>query len=271
MTQPTVCALCLTADRQALTDRAVRSFLAQDYVAADLLIYDTGKVPYRLGRDFRDRDIGGAVVVVHDRPAAIGKLRNDALRLLLQSERPVDIICHFDSDDWSAPTRISDQVKLLVESGKDCVGFREMLVWKRSQGEILGAVTMGETHAPGTPSINTRPGEAWLYTNTNPKYAMETSLCYWRSAWEKTPHDECMHRESKTFLRVSDVLGVPAFGCRDDGDIGPGVGRMIAELHGANTSLKINAESNSLNPDGTPYWRRVESWDSRVRQILESA
>ncbi len=42
MSEPTVCCVCLTADRQSMTDRAVRSFLAQDYADAALVILDTG-------------------------------------------------------------------------------------------------------------------------------------------------------------------------------------------------------------------------------------
>lgn len=239
--QPTVCALCLTADRQALTDRAVRSFLAQDYENRRLLIWDTGKTAY----DCFDLVLhDNRLTLVRDYPAAIGKMRNDALWWLTAAAKATpginDIICHWDSDDWSAPTRISDQVKLLVESGKDAVGYREMLFWD-SRG----------------------PGEAWLYTNVDSRYCVGTSLAYWRSTWESKPFPECHIGEERHWVKERKTLGIP---------LDAGSPKMIACIHGSNTVKNaINASANCHNPDGIPYWQRLPARDDELRRIVESA
>src|SRR5450631_3368313 len=98
--KPSVAAICLTADRQALTDRAVQCFLSQTYENKWLLIYDTGKKPYTL-----DRLASSRIILVQDgaemsRP--IGALRNTANSLAINTE----ILMHWDSDDWSGPYRI---------------------------------------------------------------------------------------------------------------------------------------------------------------------
>jgi len=134
---------------------------------------------------------GGITVVrIHlkGQRVSIGALRNWALQLVsraitsyaqdeLGNSFKSDIICHFDSDDYSAPTRISDQVKLLQESGKQAVGFREMLFWRSAEAP----------HAIGEEPDTWNGGQAWLYRNTDPRYILGTSLCYWRKAWESKP------------------------------------------------------------------------------------
>lgn len=58
MTQPRVVCLCLTADRPAMTDRAVRCFIDQTYVNKHLLILDTGRIlRYSCGSGLRQSSL----------------------------------------------------------------------------------------------------------------------------------------------------------------------------------------------------------------------
>jgi hypothetical protein len=270
MSQPTVCAVCLTADRQHMTDRAVRSFLAQDYRTKTLMIYDSGKVEYDWAAHMAPA--GAALLHCYDPPAklSIGRLRNEANALA----KHASILIHWDSDDWSAPTRISDQVKLLQESGKQAVGYREMLFARIDSVQPWEWVychcgnVYPRSGAP-CPKCNQYPAtEAWLYSNTDTRYCLATSLCYWRSVWEAKPFPDAMIGSEREWLKGLDTRGVscPAI-YQDDDTITP---VMIATLHGGNT-VKNQISTNATNPDGSKMWTRVTSCDERVRTILEAA
>ncbi len=248
MSQPTVCAVMLTADRQEMTDRAVRSFLAQDYQNKELVIYDSGGAPYQM-EPTADVILARRIRHPREASASIGTLRNAA-----NGHTPACILIHLDSDDWSAPTRISDQVKLLVESGRQAVGYREMLFWRQPCLDVWH-----KEH-----NSNSDQGEAWLYSNTNPAYCLATSLCYWRSSWETKPFPDAMIGSEREWLKGLWTYGAPAFGTNADPV------KMIATIHGGNT-VKNQISTAATNPDGSPMWRRVPAWDAQVRAILEAA
>ncbi len=244
-----------------MTDRAVRSFLAQDYADAALVILDTGNRAWTPQFDFENcsRRI---VVKRGSKGPSIGRLRNTVNDLATTwAGIEGDILIHFDSDDWSAPTRISDQVKLLVESGKQAVGYREMLFWRQPCLDVWH-----KEH-----NSNSDQGEAWLYSNTDTRYCLATSLCYWRRTWEAKPFPDCMIGSEREWLKGLDTVGYPGW-CMIDTDNPPECAKpaMIATIHGANT-VKNQISTTATNPDGSPMWRRVPAWDARVRAILEAA
>ncbi len=255
MSDPTVCAVMLTADRQQMTDRAVRSFLAQDYGAKSLVIYDTGNAAAYLQRDPYWCQVRGP-------KQSIGLMRNAAIQLT----GITDILIHFDSDDWSAPTRISDQVRLLVESGKQAVGYREMLFWRQPCLDVWH-----KEH-----NSNSDQGEAWFYSNTDTRYCLATSLCYWRKTWEAKPFPDAMIGSEREWLKGLDTMSVPGAFCSNDGSRGGSwfascdEPQLIATIHGGNT-VKNQISTTATNPDGSPMWKRVPQWDARVRSILEAA
>ena len=251
----------LTANRQALADRAVRCYLSQTYEPRQLLIWDTGSTPYQLPDIPPDN--GRRITLVHCEhtpPLKIGQLRNQALGF----GRGGEIICHWDDDDWSAPERIADQVRLLTESGCDAVGYREMVFW-RSPREVRAASDMSAAALESGASSELLPGEAWLYRNTDPKYIISTSLCYWRKTWERVPFADTQVREWKPWFDG----GVQTFGALDQ-TLGGGP-KMIAEIHGGNTCAHTALDPRGVNRDGSLAWTRVPEWDERVRQILEAA
>jgi len=145
-TEPLVCCVCLTADRQELTERAVRCFEAQTYQKKWLLIYDTGREELTLdGIGATLQDAARRVSIVREAGGrSIGALRNAANALVMHC----DIIAHFDSDDHSHPNRITEQVALLKASGADAVGYHEMLFWRCEQGMRNGLDARGKLFHP---------------------------------------------------------------------------------------------------------------------------
>ena len=148
MTEPFVTAMCLTADRQKFTERALRCFFSQTYENKRILILDTGTVPFQLPKEFEKPG-----VMLHQTPrkpgSTIGSLRNDAMRIIGGG----GLICHWDSDDFYAPGRIQEQVQFM--GGRtSVVGIRSVLFWD--------AVAR----------------EAWRFEHPNPRYCVGTTLLY---------------------------------------------------------------------------------------------
>jgi glycosyltransferase involved in cell wall biosynthesis len=132
MSAPTVCCVILVNGREAMVQRALAAFRAQTYPAKRLLIYDTSPVvdlwdTLGLVDDGDVEIIDSAAIDHHGRRKTIGHLRNRANHHAVSEG--VDIIAHLDSDDWSHPRRLQEQVALLEASGKMCVGYRELLFW----------------------------------------------------------------------------------------------------------------------------------------------
>lgn len=235
----------LTADRQQQTDRAVRSFLTQTYRPSLLLIYDTGKVAYKVERLATSR-----IIHVYDGPemsGPIGALRNRANSLTIPMS---EILIHFDSDDWSGPHRIADQVASLQESGRDCVGYRSVLFWRRY------------------PLVKASPevldGQAWAYHNTLKTYCIGASLCYWRTVWERKKFQETLPGpnrgmgEDREWLRHVDSAGF--VNVHIDGP------HLVCEIHGGNTmSYDLEAQQER----GDTFWKRAPEFDSKLTEIMK--
>lgn len=231
MRLPTVTAVCLTADRQLFTDRAVQSFLSQTYENSHLLIYDTGKKPYQ-----HERLATLRIVYVHDGPemaGTIGKLRNRA-----HGVTDSDVLIHWDSDDWSAPHRIEDEVKLLINSNADIVGYNNLLFWDSVKSE------------------------AWKYQHPQHTFPIGTSLCYWRKFWETHPFQETDAGEDFHFVhgqRTSAMTSMQSYG-EDPGEMQAWRPMLVAELHGKNTHARVSPEKLE--------WKRETGWDARLRTLM---
>ena len=274
MSNPTVCAVMLVNGRPEMVARAVRAFEAQTYAALRMLIYASGE-------EAVEWPVGHPKVLLWAKPEdhhrTIGDLRNRAnLSAVAMSEDselgPTNIIVHWDSDDWSHPNRIAEQVALLQASGAECVGYREMLFWET-----------GVTNCAGLP-------RAWLYSNPLPRNILGTSLCYWRKTWEAHPFpDTSKGEDTKWLLGLRKVVGVgslsgpaqagewcylceePKMEPEKDCPNCSGTGhtprpvdqdpRMIASIHGGNTCARIDPIARE--------WRRVPEWDEHCRRIME--
>lgn len=228
MTQSVTCVM-LADGRDAMVRRAIRSWLRQTYDARyrALLVFDTGVPLVTLADSLSDGALG--IFHVHRpefRGQSIGALRNEANR-----RTNADIIVHWDSDDWSHPERLTEQVARLNLSAADAVGYREMLFWKHYGDEC---------------------GEAWRYYNPNSSYCLGTSLCYWQQTWQNKPFlDNSAGGDDTQWIRGMKTIGAAPEVTEP---------RMIASIHGANTTCHIDNHAEE--------WRRVPKWDTYCREVM---
>lgn len=243
--QPLVCCVTLTKDRPQMLQRAIACYQSQTYKRRSLFILDVGEgsaevyhragmiaAPtfyYQYAKEYAHRSVG-----------SLRNLANSYARSL-----GADILIHVDDDDWSHPERIAEQVALLQASGKECVGYREMLFWNSTEGQFCGA---------------------WLYRNGNPRYALGTSLCYWRSVSERRPFEDKAYGEDTAWLLGVDSLGVSTIpgACTEESP------RMIASIHGGNTSPAYRAELMRASEKQNGEWKRAPQWDGYCRRTMEA-
>lgn len=248
-------AVMLKKGRDEMARRAARSFVAQTYQNKKLLIWDNGE----LNEDLESE----SSLVVHIpaeayRDCTIGALRNEANAFWTE----YDIAIHWDSDDWSHPNRIAEQVALLQASGKQAVGYRDMLFWNGMRAMIR--VDPALPHGAGVRGTVESVGEAWLYSKNDPRYCLGTSLCYWRSTWKRRPFPDISRGEDKAWLREVDSLGVSSCqwdkyaSVRQQPAEQP---RMIASIHSGNHVV--------YEPERSPHnWKRVPEWDAHCRETM---
>ena len=248
----------LVNGRPQMTARAVASFRAQTYENKRLVIWNTGAH----GPAVPDADIDlGAMIhepcIIGAGGETIGKLRNEACAYAC-NERPMDIFVTMDSDDWSGPRRIEEQVALLQASGKQCVGYREILFWdtrKPLMCQHAGIVSQNEC-----PYCVSRD-EAWFYRNPDPRWVCGASMCYWRSAWEACPFEDAPNEDQLWWLKNAEkCLGVSAIVSHDDKP------RMICGIHGSNTGAYDHAE---MVRGGGGVWSRASEYDGHCERVMK--
>ena len=268
-TRPRVMAVMLTKDRPEMAARAVRCFRTQTYENKRLFVLDTGRERFQV----KQEDGVYAKYFQRGMPQTIGGLRNEANSYGSPACLGADIICHFDDDDLSHPRRIEEQVALLESSGKECVGYNEMLFWKLTglgrchdyQAETLSCADENALRWTCTAPCH----EAWRYRLPLPGYALGTSLCYWRRAWARHPFPDKSNGEDWGFLKGVSCESASALIERVYGKVPAGdvllscEPRMIATLHGSNTATRLDPSKSE--------WTREPEWDARVREILEKA
>lgn len=242
MSQLKVCCVMLTADRPELARRAVECYLAQDYQEKRLYIYDSGLVPDIdcLPDQYPDFNIAYHRGVP-GRLKTIGELRNYANRFVAGDG--CEVIVHWDSDDHSHPQRITEQVALLQSSGAGAVGYRELLFWDQRPGHFCGA---------------------WLFRSGNTQYCCGTSLCYWREIWQQRAFPATNYGEETEWLRGVKARTVPSWG--EDG-----TPRMIARIHGGNTSHQFGSYDSKMmeaNAKDGREWSLAPEWDEHCRRIM---
>ncbi len=251
MSQPLVCCVLLTADREEMTARAVRCFEAQTYENRVLIVWNTGQpLDWSSGIPPRVWD----ATPTSSPNASIGRLRNDATAWALSGPDPQpDLFAHFDSDDWSHPNRLAEQVALIESDPElDAVGYSDMLFWKTVPSWDINPD--GSRYA--TPrEENEEYGEAWLYTSPS-NYLLGTSLLYRRAAWERKPLMDINRGEDRHWIQGLRTKGVSSCPWEERPDP-----RMIASIHGANTSSRIDPTSEQ--------WQRLPEWDQHCRETME--
>lgn len=207
-----VCCVMLANGRPEMVRRAVASFKAQEYPEKWLLIWNTG------GRnDFLELEDGDVAIVYSPQPGAIGQMRNRAnMGAFDIFPDECDYFAHWDSDDWSHPLRLSEQVELCDRSRADVVGYKEVLFWDSSAF-----------------------GAAWSYRSQHPTGVVGASLLYPRATWERK-HFPTVNIGEDTVWLLNNRFKVHAspstWSPRGLPNHEP---RMICGIHGGNTSSKI--------------------------------
>lgn len=181
-----------TRGRQAFAKQALDCFMSQTYPNKELVILDDSDEP-----SFPDGvDIPGVRYYS-------GERRNIPTKRNLCCGYAKDgIIMHFDSDDWSAPERMADQVNRMMESGKEFTGYHTMLF-----------------HSPNG---------VFRYQGRK-NYAIGTSFAFTKSFWNRHPFPEAKDLSSDNAV----VYGSPGeLISVDAGQL------MVARIHGGNTNPK---------------------------------
>jgi O-antigen biosynthesis protein len=194
MNQPLVSCIMPIRNREAFVPAAVDCFLKQTYSNKELIILD-------------DSDVSSSVelcsawpvkhVLVTQMP--IGTKRNYCCELA-QGE----IICHFDSDDWSTPDRISDQVARLTRTGKPVTGYGTLLFWDA----IMQQAKRFKSSVDG--------------------YVCGTTLCYRKDYWTDHRFEDKGQAEDNAFVYPA----LKSIAASSDSS------HMVARIHKGNTSTK---------------------------------
>lgn len=192
-----VSAIMPTRARVNWAAEALSAFLSQTYPAKQLLILDDAEDP-----SFREPQY---------LPVAVSYLRT-ARRMKIPEKRNMlcqlaagSVLMHFDSDDWSAPGRMADQVERLESSGRSVTGYHGMLF------------------------RDVQTSKEYQFSRQN--FALGTSLAYTKEWWKAHPFPE-HKKKGEDNVFVTAALKAKQLITADAGDL------MFARIHAGNTSKK---------------------------------
>jgi glycosyltransferase involved in cell wall biosynthesis len=262
MSNPSVCAVMLTADRPELARQAVECFRRQTYdpIRRTLLIFDSGNdTDWYDSRCDVENEFHAIIDTQGMRQRSIGTLRNEANEFV-----GGQVLIHWDSDDLSHENRIAEQVALLQSSGADVVGYNRMLfadcrVFGFDSDKMSVVDEDEDSISIGTGNLINTP-EAWIYTGE----ILGTSLAYWRKTWERTPFS-ANHVLNEDGGFVSEVRGKGGKVVAEDSvRMANAQPRMIARIHQGNAN---NPAYRTLETHPN-HWQRVPQWDSYCRKEM---
>lgn len=199
---PFVTCLCLTRNRRPWLRKAIRYFQEQTYPTKELLIVADGE-------DVRDLvPEAPNIRLIHiEENYLIGQKRNFGA-----SRARGEIIAHWDDDDYSAPGRLADQVRRLLDSGKSVTGYSSMLF---------------------------TDGSRWWRFRGAPSHGMGTSLCFYKKWWVAHPFPMVQCGEDGFFVMAA--FKAHEFISEDAGEL------MVASCHSQNTSQR-QLRSDAYHP-----------------------
>ena len=151
------CVMPTRQRRREFWTSAIESFLSQTYQEKQLVILDEGETSgQEIIDQFKAANIKYTFIPSYN-PMITGDKRNYVNHLT-----DGEVILHWDDDDWSAPTRIEKQLEHLKASGKQVVGFHDLLYFRRSDKTFW----------------------KFQYMDKPNVYAVGTSLCYFKKWWQ---------------------------------------------------------------------------------------
>jgi hypothetical protein len=280
MSEPLVVAIMLTKDRPEMAARAVQCFYAQTYQRKRLIVWDTSVHCERSNYEIFSPESCQVIAPDVDQEAcasmSVGLLRNAANKYGAHHYGPsserCDILCHWDDDDWSHPNRIAEQVALLQASGAEAVGYHSMYFYRA--GWEFPRPYCDDCAALGREALCPRHMAAvYLYNGSGGYpygYVIGTSLCYWRSVWEKRPFLDVPESSDSKFCNGTDPEGrylhEPLRTASVNAAI-PGEPRMIARIHPDSMQYKAGYR-NRLD---IPPWSLVTDAATieHVRKVME--
>lgn len=202
-----VSAIMPTRGRREFARLAVESFLAQTYEPKELVVLDDYRDPSFPAGKATFQAQHPIIYELDKAPGTIPARRNRCCAIA-----GGEIICHWDSDDWSAPERISDQVARLEEHSAEVTGYSSPFFWDVAKSKLYQYLA-------------------------RPKFAVGTSLCYRKRFLNEFRFPEALSHgednEMVEFARRRNVLAV-ALG-------GP---MIVARVHPDNTCKKILGSPN---------------------------
>lgn len=213
-----VTAVCLTRNRRDLLPVALRCFQEQDWPEKELLVVDDG------GEDVKDL----CAVVPGCRYYRTAEFRSVGEKLNFACDLARgEFIATLDDDDWSAPSRFTDQVWRITDSGAALVGYTQLYF---HDGE-----------------------HAWKYSAARDDYAVGTSQFYRRTFWKAHPAPALMVGYDNHFWNHALSDG----GAR----CAAGLGMMVARIHGRNVSRRPHPPDTKKNSNGHQAWSEVSLCD----------
>ena len=233
---PLVSCICPTTERRReWLPRAIDSFQRQSWPNKEMWVISedesVGLIP-----------VGDPQVLFHfeaRRGLTLGEKRN----LCCEQSRG-EIICHFDDDDYSAPDRISDQVRRLQQTGKEVTAYHTILVRETRDVRV---VENGKA----------RPSSGWWRLHKTDGLVTGTSLCYRREWWQGHRFEAVGCGEDDRFWAAAEHAGAAI--AVDGRDL------LYATNHADNVSGRVIGGLAWEELAGNPYMRRFHRAEEALR------
>ncbi len=215
---PFVVGIMPTRGRVDLAHQAVECFFAQTYEYKSLVIID----------DDDDRSFPNGIDDKRIQYSCM-KIRYNIpqkLNMACEIAAGADIIYRQDSDDWSYPGRMEDQVWRIEESGKAVTGYHSM------------------------PFLDVPSGKVYEY-QSGPYYALGSSLTFLRSWWVAHRFNEKKFTGSDTAFVTEAAIADQIFSVHPEGAM---VARILGKgssTYGNDSSLNT-APKNFMSPEYVP-------------------
>jgi glycosyltransferase involved in cell wall biosynthesis len=188
-----VSVLLCTSNRRHLIGMALDSYRLQTYEPKQLVVVDDGDDSiYDLVADIDNCNY------MFYPATSLSQKRNVGIR-----EAKGELICHFDSDDWSAPKRLWNQVETLLQHNAEMVGYHTAYFWDEIERR------------------------ASCYRNGTPNYSWGPCLMYRKQfAIEHPWPEDAMTNEDENFVAVAQKQKVIV--------ATDGRGQIVVRLHSQN-------------------------------------